>query len=546
MAAWLERVQPAKERFERLGLGARVGLIALGIVILGGIALYSAHDANAPTTVLFSNLAEDDAARIVERLRALNIPFSIGPDGTTVLVSEEKVHETRLMLAGEGLPNGGGVGFEVFDAQRFGESEFAEQVKYHRALEGELARTISHLSGVERARVHLVMPTRSLFSAADQSASASIVVHLKPGFRMREDQAKGIVHLVASSVRDLSAERVTLVDGDGKRLGGSGVGEGDQANDSDSVRRAIELSKERVVQQLLDTTLGVGKSVVRVAAEVSFTKEEWTEEHYDPDTIATRSFQISEEREGASGKTVGGVPGTPSNLPGGDAATTGAGGGGSGLARRNETRNYEISKTLRRGVEPVGRVTGVQVAVVVDGRWSGKEPKRKFTPLPKADLDRIQNITASALGLDSKRGDKVLVECVPFVTAAAPGPDNAVRGLDAILEANSKSIKYALMGVGVLFGIGLLVAGLRIVSRPGVLVPNTQEVTMASLGLGQKTEKFMPTGGGQHAQDRALPSGGVIKDDTMEQVRMLASELAAQEPEAAARVIRGWLGEGGT
>lgn len=542
MAAWLKRVQPATERFERLGLGARVGLIALGIVSLGGIAMYASQDASAPNTVLFSNLAEDDAARIVEHLRTANIPFSIGPDGTTVLVAEDKVHETRLMLAVDGLPNGGGVGFEVFDAQRFGESEFAEQVKYHRALEGELARTISHLTGVERARVHLVMPTRSLFAAADQAASASIVVHLKPGFRMRDDQAKGIVHLVASSVRDLSTERVTLVDAEGKRLGGSG--EGDQASDSDSFRRSIEVSKERVVQQLLDTTLGVGKSVVRVAAEVSFTKEEWTEERYDPESTATRSFQISEEREGGPGKTVGGVPGTPSNLPGGDASTTGAG-LGPGLARRSETHNYEISKTLRRGVEPVGRVKGMQVAVVVDGKWSGKEPKRTFTPLPKAELDRIQNITASALGLDTKRGDKVLVECVPFVNAPGPVPDDAVRGLDAILEANSKSIKYALMGFGVLAGLALLVAGLRLLGRSAVLVPETQEVTMASLGLGQKTEKFMATTGGQHSQDRALGAGGVIKDDTMEQVRQLASELAAQEPEAAARVIRGWLGEGG-
>jgi flagellar M-ring protein FliF len=546
MATILERLQSLRQRWDSLSLTSRVMIITFLVIGLGAWAWAGFESAHPSRAVLFSNLAEEDAAHIVDRLRATNTPYELTGSGTTILVPEAQVHETRLMLASEGLPNGGGVGFEVFDAQRFGESEFAEQVKYHRALEGELARTISHLSGVERARVHLVLPTRALFASAEQSASASVVLHLKPGFRMRDDQAKGIVHLVASSVRDLSPEHVTLVDGDGKRLGGSGVGDGEQATEADAYRREIELSKERSVQQILDTTLGAGKSVVRVAAQVNFAREEWTEERYDPESTATRSFQILEEREGGPGKTVAGVPGTPSNLPGGETATAGPG-GSSGLARRNETRNYEISKVLRRGVEPVGRVTGLQVAVVVDGKWSGTGEKRKFQPLPKEDLDRIQNIAASAVGIDQKRGDKVLVECAPFVGVKAEEGGEA-----AAANPLSPYIRYGLMAGAALLGLVLLLAARALFRRapaprpPMPLLPSAEAAIALGLASPQvAAEKVLADNEAKKQAEKSLAAGGgSTREDTIEQVRLLASELAAHEPEAAARVIRGWLTEG--
>jgi flagellar M-ring protein FliF len=549
MAAFLARVEPVRERWSRLSLGARVAIMALCVMAGGAWAFTAFESAHPARAVLFSNLADEDAARIIERLRATNTPYELSAAGTTILVPENQVHETRLMLAGEGLPNGGGVGFEVFDAQRFGESEFAEQVKYHRALEGELARTISHLSGVQRARVHLVLPSRTLFASSEQGASASVVLHMKPGFRMRDGQAKGIVHLVASSVRDLSPEHVTLVDGDGKRLGGSGAADGEQATESDGYRREIEQSKERAVQQILDTTLGVGKSVVRVAAQVNFAREEWTEERYDPQATATRSFQLLEEREGGPGKTVAGVPGTPSNLPGGDTATTGPA-GSSGLGRRNETRNFEISKTLRRGVEPVGRVTGLQVAVVVDGKWTGKGDKRKFEPLPKAELDRIQAIAASAIGIDAKRGDKVLVECEPFEGIKPEGGAQADGD-----KPLAPYIRYGLIGAGALLGLVFLLGARSLFRSASAAVsvralPATRAETLA-LELGQHQQQPQQQGSAlpgpandPRPPERTLAAAGPARDETIEQVRLLASELASQEPEAAARVIRGWLTEG--
>jgi flagellar M-ring protein FliF len=539
--------------------------------------------------VLFSNLGEDDAARIVLRLKAANVPYELGPDGTSILVPAPLVHETRLTLASEGLPSGGGVGFEVFDQQRFGESEFTEQVKYHRALEGELARTISHLAGVKRARVHLVLPTRSLFADREQDASASVVVHLVPGWKMRDDQVKGIVHLVASSVRGLDPEHVTLVDGDGRPLDRSDSREeqGELTGKADAYRREIEHSKERAAQQMLDTSLGRGKSMVRVAAAVSFTREEVTEELYDPETIAQRSFQLIEEREGAGGRTVGGLPGTPSNLPGGEAATLGPG-TGAGLVRRSETRNYEVSKYMRRAVEPVGRVTGLQVAVVADGRYRGTGDKKKFEALSQSELDRIQKLVAGAIGIDEKRGDRVVVECIPFAPAVVPPDDRSL--VEKTLGPYAQYVLWALLAIAAFIAYRVLNKALQ--RRPGgkastadLLLsralpgsPEAQNAALPSgdagvleglqglqLGAAQSGEPALAGigGAGDTAQAGAAQPGAAEQPlkpvipksllnkskepnpdaEAIEQVRQLAQEMASKEPEAAARVLRSWLNE---
>lgn len=586
MADWAARIAALRERWDKLSLGVRVAIAAGLLILIGAIIVVLAMDREPRKAVLFSNLSDEDAARIVDRLRGANIPYEFGSGNTALLVPEQQVHETRLMLASEGLPSGGGVGFEVFDQQRFGESEFTEQVKYHRALEGELARTISHLAGVKRARVHLVLPTRSLFADREQDASASIVVHLVPGWKMREEQVRGIIHLVASSVRGLEPEHVTLVDGDGRPLDRSAREEqGELTNKADAYRREIEHSKERAAQQLLDTSLGRGKSMVRVAAAVSFTREEVTEELYDPETIAQRSFQLLEEREPAGGRTVGGIPGTPSNLPGGEAAMLGTG-TGAGIIRRSETRNYEVSKYMRRAVEPVGRVTGLQVAVVADGRYRGAGDKRKFEALSQAELDRIQKLVAGAVGIDERRGDRVVVECIPFAPAAAPPDERSV--VEKTLGPYAQYVLWALLAIAAFIAYRVLNKALKkkreanaadlLLSRA---LPGSPEAQGAALppgdtgvleglqglqpGAAETGEPAMAgeAAAGDTAQAGAGTEPGAAEQqplkpvipksllnkskepnpdaEAIEQVRLLAQEMAAKEPEAAARVLRGWL-----
>ena len=588
MADWWARIAPLKERWDRLSLAVRVAIAAGLLVVIGGAIFAATANREPQKAVLFSNLTDDDAARIVDKLRGANIPYEFGSGNTTLLVPEKQVHETRLMLASEGLPSGGGVGFEVFDQQRFGESEFTEQVKYHRALEGELARTISHLAGVRRARVHLVLPTRSLFADREQDASASIVVHLVAGWKMREDQVKGIVHLVASSVRGLDPEHVTLVDGDGRPLDRSGSHEeqGELTNKADAYRREIEHGKERAAQQMLDTSLGRGKTMVRVAAAVSFTREEVTEELYDPETIAQRSFQLVEEREGAGARTVGGLPGTPSNLPGGEAATVGPA-AGAGLVRRSETRNYEVSKYMRRAVEPVGRVTGMQVAVVADGRYRGTGDKKKFEPLSQAELDRIQKLVAGAVGIDEKRGDRVVVECIPFAPAVVPPDDRSV--VEKTLGPYAQYLLWALLAIAALLAYRVLNKALQkrqgsaadlLLSRAlpgspeaqnaalptgdaGVLeglqglqpgAAQSDDPALAGLGGARETAQAGAAGAQPGAAEQPLkpviPKSLLNKGkepnpdaEAIEQVRQLAQDMASKEPEAAARVLRGWLSD---
>ena len=318
-----QRFAALQEKWKALETRVRLGALAgVGVVIAGAI-LFFAHGSNPDYGILFSNLSQEDAARIVERLRGLNVEYELGEGGTTILVAEDAVHETRLTLANEGLPSGGGVGFELFDTQRFGESDFSEQVQFRRALEGELARTIRHLAGVESARVHLVLPERRLFTTDESEASASVALHMNPGWRLREDQVQGVQHLVASSVQGLAPGNVTVVDGDGRPLSEDGAESGEAVANAEDLRHQIEQSKQRAVQQLLDASLGPGVAIVRVSAEVDMSREEHLQETYDPERIATRSFEITEERSAEAEGDAQGIPGAASNLPGGAAVSAG-------------------------------------------------------------------------------------------------------------------------------------------------------------------------------------------------------------------------------
>ena len=519
-------------RFRGAPNSTRIAILVGAATFVSLLAYAASQTASPSMGVLFSNLSQDDAARITDRLRTMGVSYETVEEGGTVLVPESRVHDVRLTLASEGLPLGGGVGFEVFDQQRFGESEFSEQVKYHRALEGELARTISHLGGVRRARVHLVLPKRALFTSSEQKASASVVLHLRPGFKMSDGQAQGITHLVAASVRGLEIERVTMVDGQGEPLGKPNKGVEQNVTDSLAFRRQVEQTRETAVQQLLDRTLGPGKAIVRVAADVNFSREERTEERFDPEAIAPRSFQLEEEANGSEGRIAAGIPGTPSNLPGGEAPQSAR--TNDKLTRRRETRNFEVSKVTRRAVEPVGRIEGLQVAVVVDGEWSGEGAERTFQPRPQEELDRIEAIVSSAVGLDAERGDAITVECIPFAPEVEP-VDNRLP-LEVYADKYAPYIEWATKGRGGLVGLILLVIAMRKIKR------RVEPVTV----VGELEEGHTPPALGSselRAQAESAAATANEQDEQAEEIRLLAADIAKAQPETTARVVRGWLME---
>lgn len=522
------------KRWAELSKSVRMAIAATAGLVLVGALVAVALNREPAMSVLFSNVSADDKLRIVERLGVMGVPQRVTEEGKTIWVPQDQVHEVRMMLASEGLPSGPGVGFEVFDEQRFGESELTEEVKYHRALEGELGRTISHLAGVRRARVHLVLPKRSLFVQDSEGASASVVLHLRPGWKVRDEQARGIVHLVAASVRGLNPERVTVLDGEGRRLDGAGDEKGDLAEDALAFRQQVEEAKERAVQQMLDTTLGPGHSLVRVAANVDFTREERTEETYDPQGVAPRSFQITEEGAGAGAGTLGGVPGAASNLPGGAPPENGA--GVAQGAKRSETRNFEVSKVLRHSVEPVGRVVGLQVAVVVDGKWEGEGEERTFTPLPKNELNKIRGLVASAVGLDEDRGDRITIESVPFAPVSGYEPSL----LEGVLGPYADYVPTAFLCI--LGLIALLIISRRVKQFQEALREAEQVEVKELPGDGVRERLGLAEGEGGVSGELTAGDQDSIDMEKIEEVRRLASKLAGEQPEAAANVIRLWLG----
>jgi len=530
-----ERANALKARFDALPMRTRMLAFGGVALVVAAVVFFVARSGEPPMEILFAGLGPDDEARITERLSRQGIAFD-SPEPATIRVPADRVHEVRLSLAAEGLPSGGGIGFEVFDEPRFGESEFSEQVQYHRALEGELSRTISHLAGVERARVHLVLPQRSLFVNREGGASASVVLQLRPGWQARDEQVRGIVHLVASSVRGLAPEGVTVVDGEGRDLT-QGGGEED-VGDALAFRQRIEQDKAEAVQALLDTTFGPGVARVTVAADVSFRREERTEERYLPDEVAARSFQITEERDANANGGAEGVPGAASNLPGGDAPTEGA--DQANLRRRSETRNFEISKTVRHAVEPVGRVEKLQVAVVVDGVWEGET----FTPRTDEELEEIRSIAEHAVGIDAERGDRVSVSCVPF-----HHPPEVE--LDA-LTRYEPYLPYASTALAIVVGLIVLLVLLRRRKKKAAEEAEAEKeaelARLAESGEGEDGEtqsiSVREVTSGEDAVDnlRNLLSSGGLSDDALH-VQELASELAEQDVERAARVLRAWIRE---
>ena len=532
MAELRQRLSALTEKWK--GLAPRLRLLLIfGALLVVGAAVFGATRSREPEmAVLFSRLSADDAARVLERLKQMNLPFRLDAEGTAILVPEDKVHETRLTLAGEGLPSGGGVGFEIFDEQKFGESEFAEQIKYHRALEGELSRTISHLAGVEKARVHLVLPNRSLFVSDEPEARASVALHLKPGWKLSEERVEGIVHLVSSSVRSLRPEQITVVDGEGRSLSGKEKRRDEAASDVLAYRREIERSKERSLQQFLDDALGPQHALVRVAADVSMASEERTEEVFNPETVATRSFEIVEERGDNANAAPQGIPGAASNLPGGEAPSS-AGSSDKSLTRRSETRNFEVSKTVKRAVEPVGRLERLQVAVVVDGHWKGKGDKRRFEARSAQEMARIKALVESAAGVRAERGDRVTVECVAFARVTPPvSPMSRDEMLVSLLK------RYWQVAAGVAGALLLLL--LLMVWR----WRRSRKRRAEEKRLLLRAEGPVPSLSGAEAMGLpATPITAALPVEP-EKVHKLAADLAAEDPARTARVVRGWLAEG--
>ena len=542
----LHAISRAKAWFLALSRPARVLLTStVALALLFGLGV-TYEKASEPWAPLFSQLDREDASTIVAKLKEMKIPYRVEADGTTVEVPESKARELRLELAGAGLPRGGGVGFESFDKMRLGATEFEQRVLYRRALEGELARTIGTLAAVESVRVHLVLPERSVFVSRSEPASASIVLRLRPGRVLGPSEVAGVVHLVASAVPGLEADRVALVTTEGNMLhrprsaAGADSEAGGDEPDAHIAARTYETALEDRVRTMLERVVGPGHADVRVTADLDPSRVERLEEHFDPTKSSLRSEEQSIERaSGEADDTVAGVPGAESNLPGGAArgssaaasasasASSGAPTSPSPAVRESHTRNYEIDHVTEKRTTVSGALRRLTIAVMLDGTKSDKGVIER----PRAELDRLAQLVRSAAGANEARGDMVTVESMPFASSESPEPVEppAAQRPPTKLDLAKRWGPYA---AAALFALVLLVVVMR--RRNPAVAPALAE---SQLVAGETAASQLP---GVPAAPQLEPAPVAALD--MGDLRARAHSRAGEDPATAALVLRSWLG----
>jgi flagellar M-ring protein FliF len=400
------------EQVRAFPLKKQVALLAVFALLITGVILMFTWMQKADYQLLFANLSDEDAGQIIQKLNEQKVPYRTNQSG--IMVPADKVYELRLQLASQGIPQGGGVGFEIFDKSNFAMTDFVQKLNYSRALQGELARTIRALSEIEQCRVHLAAPEKSLFAKEHERPKASVLVKLKQGRRLSQGQVQGIVHLVSSSVDGLDPKDVAVVDNRGEMLTSpsNDAAVAGMTNDQLEFQRNYEKEIEGKIVSIFEPVLGKNKVRAKVAATLDFSRVEKTEEKFDPDGQVVRSEQRNNEKS-TSGMT-GGIPGVASNIPGRAQPQSGSQQGQS--EKKNETINYEISKITSHTINSSGEVKRLSVVVLVDGTYTAQQgsKEKKYAARTEDELKQFEDMVKKAVGFFADRGDEVRVVNMPF------------------------------------------------------------------------------------------------------------------------------------
>lgn len=436
-----------KDTFLKLSLLQKVSVAAALAAVFISVAVI-VYWANRPVyKTLFAGMTQDDAALVVENLKEQRIPYKLEDGGAKITIPNEFVYETRLNLAKEGIPRGGGAGLELFDKSSFGMTEFMQNVSYQRALQGELARTISALKEISEARVHLTVPKDRLFIADQEHSKAAVVLRLRGGSRLGRDQVRAIASLVSGSVKGLSPENVQIVDTQGRLLSEFLDDENAPLMMTQSqleYTKKIERDLEYKVNEILGTTLGKSSAVAKVTAEIDFNKRDITREEYG-DTPVLRSQQSLEITSTNKPEGPTGVPGVQSNLAEPDIGLTGT---NSEYNKAEETQNFEINKTITVEHKAFGTVERVTVAVVVDDRRVKEENEEGDTVIVNKrrtddEMRSIRNLVAMAVGYNETRGDQIEVTNISFDTTQKDQEFDSLKRAET-MELVSVIAKYLL------------------------------------------------------------------------------------------------------
>ncbi|RZQ55824.1 flagellar basal body M-ring protein FliF [Pseudidiomarina tainanensis] len=532
--------------------------------------------ASAPEyRVLYSNLSEADGGRIVTELDARQIPYQLNSAGT-ILVPSEQVHKLRLQMAEQGLPQGGNAGFSLMDNQAFGISQFAEQVNFQRALEGELASSMESLGPVQKARVHLAMAKASVFVREREPAKASVILTLQPGRKLGDGQVQAIIHMVSSSVPELTPDNVTVVDQYGALLSQNNRDDALSGSKLDYIQQ-VERSYQQRIENILIPILGRENIKAQVVAQVDFSKREATAERYSPnqtpETAAIRSIQRNTNLQG-SGAGAMGVPGALTNTPpgvepspiettaeGDETETTAA--TGTRAVQQDQVVNYELDRFVEHVDHQRGQLERLSVAVVINHRTVlDEEGNPELVPRSAEELDYINRLVRQAMGFQEARGDQIEVVNSPFVNNQETLVEEPWYKQPAVMQLAQNLVRYLLAGIGILLLYLLLLR--PIMKRYVHAAPVSEGTTTNGKGtlravVGDdddmeevvvKRRRQAGDGYGDMAEDNATTDSGDSfhwpeqrNNKSYTQALAKAKEIAQTNPRQVARILQNWMND---
>lgn len=500
----------------------------LSLLLFGSLIFWNSQP---DFQVLFTGLSIEDAGEMTAKLKEKRVPFRLTHNGTTLLVPGDQVYDLRLTFAAEGLPKGGGVGFEVFDRSPIGVTDFVQKLNYQRALQGELSRTIKQIREIDQVRVHIATPRESLFTDEQKKPTASVFVKTKAGMALNPSQVEGIVHLVACAVEGLEPGNISVIDTSGKILSKKTAGHliGQLTSTQLEYQHSLEENLRKKVQSLLEEVLGPGKAIARISTEIDFQQVVVSEEKYDPNAILRseqrnvekpsslpRTADSSRADTGTDAKNASPAPSSPASAP-------------ALMERQNEIRNYEISRINRQIKSPMGGIKRVSAAVVVDGIYKEEADakgakERKYTPRSPEEMKHLESIVKRAIGYDEERGDQVEVINLPFYWTT-PEEDSKAEpggGIQSYLPVLYKpAISLVLAILFILF-----------VVRP---------LLKRGTGISQMPPVPLLQGGGPGMTSPERPPEPVLMTELSPKEHAL--QIVQKDPSKAVGILRTWLRE---
>lgn len=446
------------EFFKSLDTVRRIGFAAIGVIVLAIVVAIITWAAKTHYKVLYTEMNKEDSATVARMLKEANIPYQLEDSGKTIRVPEEKVDIWRLEIAKRGVTFSSAVGYEVFDKQAFGTTSFVQKINKQRALEGELIKTIKHIKGVNRSRVHLSIPESSPFVSETKPPSASVVLELDPGVTMTAAEIKGIASLVSSSVDGMRNEHVVIIDQRGKKLS-ENIGDAMAQETANRMALESKLNRkyEQKVEEILSRVVGEGKVIAKVNVKMDFTQQVSTQTTYDNENTAVLSEVENKQLLNGSRPSPQGIPGARSNLPG-EAPQPGIPETRNNVDKTLRTRNYNVPKKVINSKKPTAEVIGLSVAVMIDGKripvmkdgvpvlTESGYPVTKYQPWSEAELANFSQIVGSTLGLNEGKGDKLVIKNMEFAQEDLAAAEAILRQKEN-RELMRNLSKYLIVGI---------------------------------------------------------------------------------------------------